>query len=104
MATQMDNASLKAICEKFGEKIFYIGLDNGHKIFFNAPSSNGNVIHVQDIVFETFGSVDMFGIKHKDNTYGDGIDYTTWLVTSYVQHISTTDELTQRIPDLNRFF
>lgn len=100
----MNNASLKAFLTEYGEKTFCITVDNGHKIFINAPTSDGNIVHAQNIEMKTFGDTDMFGIHRVDRTWGfNGTPYMTWFVTACIQSISATDELSVDLPDLNKW-
>lgn len=107
----MNNEALQAFIAEYGDRIFHISLDDGHKIFFGAPHSDGNVIYATKLQFKTIGGVDYFGISRIDNTWGNNkVPYTTWAVTSYIQFISVVDpdpetgEITEYLPDLNKWF
>jgi hypothetical protein len=100
----MNNESLKAIIAELGSKIFLIQMDDGHKVWIGTPNSDGNTNTIEDIQFKTFGNVDMFGVRHVDHSWGNEIPYWHWMVTSYVQFVVATEELSDHLPDVNRFF
>jgi hypothetical protein len=39
-----------------------------------------------------------------DHSWGNEIPYWHWMVTSYVQFVVATEELSDHLPDVNRFF
>lgn len=102
MATNMTNAALKALVAEMGDRIFAICLDNGHKVFCGINARNeDNIVYASQLEYKTVEGVDMFGVKHVDHTWGsDAIEYHVWFVTSFIQFIYATDELTTHVPDL----
>lgn len=102
----MTNESLQAFITEHGNKIFCILLNNNRKVFLGVSRDPGNTVNATELILETIGGVDMFGIKHIDRTWGvnTAIPFTEWFVTGFIEGIFVTDELGTEIPDINKIF
>lgn len=106
------NEVLKTLIQEYGDRIFMIQLDNGHKIFFGTPQGKDNVLQVEDLEFRTIDGCDMFGIRRVDHTWGnskDGVPWLQWWTTAFVQTVCITEAPLSPsgdywLPDLNKFF
>ena len=89
----MKNADLKAMIDKYGERVRAIHLDNGHSVKIGYPGMNP--VSVKDILFDKFGDTEVFGVRYKSNYSHDrdiGVTYVNWHDTAFIQDISIMDE------------
>lgn len=89
----MTNADLKAIIDKFGDRIRVIFFDNSLKLLIGYPGQDPQ--HATDLILETVGGVDMVGVRHKSTYTHDrdhGVTYVTYHLTQCIQYISIMDE------------
>ena len=94
----MTNQGLQALIDEFGERIRFIALDNGKKIYLNYERGVGGVsdrvIRVSDLVLKSFGGVDMFGYKRTEKHFGNGptVEFMAWNVTQFIQQVIIVEE------------
>ena len=114
-ASNMSNEALQAMISEFGNQIFCIRMDDGHKIFCGvkrggdgvSPETEGdNTTFATEIEFRNFGGCDLFRLKFIDHTWGKtSINYSIWYVTYYIQAVYLVDDPTcMDLPDLNKLF
>lgn len=108
----MDNKALKAFIDEFGDKTFFMMMTDNHRFLIGAVADTATrditrqapqavYFTTKDIEYKTFGDTDMFSIpRESSNLEGITVKYHTWFVTSTIQYIQVTDELTNYLPDL----
>ena len=91
----MTNKGLQALIDEFGERIRFIALDNGKKIYLNYERGLSEApIKVSDLVLKSFGGVDMFGYKRVENHFGKSpnVEFMAWNVTQFIQQVLIVEE------------
>lgn len=61
---KLTTADLKAIVDKYGDRICSISFDNGSMLLFGYGNGSGSVPSVKDIQYEKFGETEMFSVPH----------------------------------------
>lgn len=86
----MDNVSLQAIIDEYGDRLCAIQLDNTHTIWIGYRSENS--VSLNQIELTTKGNADVF-IVHYKRFMGDRvIEYSTLFPTECIQGIVTMDD------------
>lgn len=91
----MTNAAVKALIDKYGERIAIIQWNNGFRVHIGYRGLNDTVKSVKDLQLESFGGVDMVGVKSPSTLSADrakGVTMTTWHDTAEIQHVIVMDD------------
>ncbi len=93
----MTNAGLQAMVAEYGERIAILVWNNGFRVHVGYPRGNvkNTVKSVNDLIFKSFGGVDMVGVKSPSTLSHDrdaGVTMTTWHDTAELQHVIVMDE------------
>lgn len=89
------NAGLKAMIDKFGERISILQWNNGFRVHIGYRGLNDTVKSVKDLKLETFGGVDVVGVVSPSTLSADrqkGVTMTTYHDTAELQHVIVMDE------------
>lgn len=89
------NAGLKAMLDKFGERVAIIQWNNGFRVHIGYRGVKDTVKSVKDLKLETFGGVDVVGVQSPSSLSADrerGVTMTTYHDTAEIQHIIIMDE------------
>lgn len=119
----MTNEALKAFIAEYGTRIFWIELNNQHKLALNiAPSkydekvvrpTKDNVESIMinpttdQIQFKTVDGIDFFGIPRVSRTGFNThpVYYTAWIVTAIIEIVYTLDDDNEtEIPDVQHIY
>lgn len=119
----MTNEALKAFIKEFGTRIFWIELNNQHKLALNiAPSQyDDKVVRPQgpvtesiminpttdQIQYKTIDGIDFFGIPRVSRTGFNThpVKYTAWIVTAIIEIVYTLDDENEtEIPDVQHIY
>lgn len=79
------NAAVKATFDKYGERICYIGLNNGKRIFIGYNTKES--VKLKDIAFETIGGVDVMKITHRSSKQTEYIEWENFITTEFIESI-----------------
>ena len=89
----MTNADLKAMIDKYGDRICIIFFDNSLKLLIGYPGQNPQ--HASDLILETIGGVDYVGVRQKSTYTQDrdnGVTYVNYHLTECIPYIAVMDE------------
>ena len=89
----MNNESLQAFIDEFGDRMCIIIFDNNTKVFIGYKSSPAK--SVSDLQLVNKGGVDFVGVPGIPNDpklARKGVTYTVWRPTEIIQGIVTLDE------------
>ena len=92
----MNNATLKAFFDKYGDRICWIGLNNGYRIYIGYKSSH--IKSVNDIKLETVSGTDFYALpqipealKDPEITNQPPV-YTTYHLTELIETFCIMEE------------
>lgn len=89
----MTNEAVQAFVAEFGNRICILIFDNGYRVYIGYDSSG--IKSVDELLFQTFGGVDMIGIVKKLNDpvlTRKGAKCVMWHATACLQDIAVIDE------------
>lgn len=84
------NAALQEMIDKFGDAIFYIGLNNGKRIYIGYPVKDS--VKISDISLETIGGVDLIKIKHRSSKQSEYYEWSNYMTTEFIESVEVMDE------------
>ncbi len=84
------NAAVKATFDKYGERVCFIGLNNGKRIFIGYNVEEG--VKLKDISFETIGGVDVMKISHRSSKQQPYIEWENFITTEFIESIEIMKE------------
>lgn len=84
------NAALQAAFNKFGERICYIALNNGKRIFigYNVKES----VRLKDITLESIGGVDVMKIHHRSSKQSEYYEWDNYMTTEFIESVEVMGE------------
>lgn len=84
------NAAVQAIFKKYGDRVCYIGLNNGKAIFVGYNVKEG--VKIKDISFETINGVDIMKISHKSSKQDPYYEWENFITTEFIESIEIMKE------------
>ena len=82
----MNNTTLKAFIDEYGDRICAFFIDNEHKILFGYPGTP----KISDIKLINVGGIDMYEIPYEGKSQRPIIKYSGIYITEYIQHFIVT--------------
>lgn len=95
----MTNEAFQSMIDEYGDRIFYINLNNEYKMYIGYESSH--IISVKDLKLKNIGGVDMFGVpnvppdaklRNLSKKNNNEPVYYTWHCTEYIETIGVMEE------------
>ena len=89
----MTNEDLKAMIDKYGDRIRIIFFDNSLKLIIGYPGQDPQ--HASDLILETIGGTDFVGVRQKSTYTQDrknGVTYVNYHKTECIQYVAIMDE------------
>lgn len=84
------NKSLKAVLDKYKDRVCSIHLNNGKVLMINYPGKY--TTKLSDISFETIEGTDVFKVKHIDNSSGREVHFETLSTTEFIEGVDILSE------------
>lgn len=84
------NAALQKVIDTYGERICYIGLNNGKRIFIGYNMKEG--VRLKDISLETIGGIDVMKIHHRSTKQSDYYEWDNFMTTEFIESIEIMGE------------
>ena len=79
----MDNATLKALIDEYGDRICAFFIDNEHKILFNYPNSP----KISEVELLTIGGLDFYKIPYVGSSQRPVVKFAGLYRTDCIQHL-----------------
>lgn len=84
------NAAVQATFNKYGDRICFIGLNNGKRIFIGYNTKES--VKLKDISFETISGVDVIKITHRSSKQDTYIEWENFITTEFIESIEIMKE------------